>query len=214
MRPFMSAILLLCLAGLVTAADPLIEKLASDDYATRQQASADLRKMGYRSVPILKEAVKHDDIEVRTVAQGLLDDAYTNMVNSLGPWPHVDSLWYDVNEKRYDKGCESWQANVRHLNWGSEQFSLDVVVDDGNRCFARYRNGTYHIVNEWVRRGDHPDAIRIRLTYMRLVDVCWAHNANIRPPEQVLLLPWQRALWHAWDFIAPVGTQTPTMPNP
>ncbi len=53
----------------------LIRKLGSEDYATREQASEELKKIGKPARPALQKAAEEsDDPEVRQRAQALLDD--------------------------------------------------------------------------------------------------------------------------------------------
>jgi len=52
----------------------LIRKLGSDDYATREQATEELRKIGPPAREALRKAAESDDPEVRQRAQALLDE--------------------------------------------------------------------------------------------------------------------------------------------
>jgi len=68
-----AALLLACCQDADRVQD-LIRKLGSDDYATREQATEELRKIGAPAREALRKAAESDDPEVRQRAQALLDE--------------------------------------------------------------------------------------------------------------------------------------------
>ncbi|HLY07679.1 MAG TPA: HEAT repeat domain-containing protein, partial [Planctomycetota bacterium] len=70
-------LILALLLGLVQDQDhiqDLIRKLGSEDYATREQATEELQKIGKPARAALQKAAESDDPEVRQRAQSLLDE--------------------------------------------------------------------------------------------------------------------------------------------
>lgn len=51
----------------------LVEQLSSDDFEAREQASAELKKMGAKAIPALEKASKSEDPETRMRAESLLE---------------------------------------------------------------------------------------------------------------------------------------------
>jgi|SRR5579862_5066842 len=70
---FIAALLFACCQDADRVQD-LIRKLGSDDYATREQATEELRKIGPPAREALRKAAESDDPEVRQRAQSLLDE--------------------------------------------------------------------------------------------------------------------------------------------
>ncbi len=56
----------------MSRAQALIEKLGDDAFETRQQAEVELKKMGAMIIPLLRQALKHRDLEVRNRAKECL----------------------------------------------------------------------------------------------------------------------------------------------
>lgn len=54
--------------------DRLIRDLGSDDFETREKATAELKKIGKPAVPALRKAAESDDAEVKLRAKKLLED--------------------------------------------------------------------------------------------------------------------------------------------
>jgi HEAT repeat protein len=57
----------------VQRASALIEKLGDDEFDERQKANEALRAMGGRILPLLKQAAKHTDLEIRQAAAKMLE---------------------------------------------------------------------------------------------------------------------------------------------
>lgn len=55
-------------------ADVLLQQLGDRSFKVRKQAARDLRQMGLRAAPVLRQAAASPDLEVRVRAQRLLDD--------------------------------------------------------------------------------------------------------------------------------------------
>jgi HEAT repeat protein len=66
-------------------ANALIEKLGDDVFDERQKAEADLKKMGPMIMPLLKTALKHQDLEVKNRSQKLLTALESDSKTPLSP---------------------------------------------------------------------------------------------------------------------------------
>src|SRR3954462_12856998 len=66
-------------------ANALIEKLGDDAFDERQKAEADLKKMGPMIMPLLKTALKHQDLEVKNRSQKLLTALESDSKTPLSP---------------------------------------------------------------------------------------------------------------------------------
>jgi HEAT repeat protein len=62
-----------------------VRRLGSEDWAERERAQAALRKIGNAAVPLLEEALRGDDLEVRVRARDLLDGMRREEDAGLGP---------------------------------------------------------------------------------------------------------------------------------
>jgi hypothetical protein len=93
-------------------------QLGDDDYQKREEAQGKLASAGAAAIPYLKEALKHDDIEVRQRAERLLapltrDERLLAAAQSLGDpdWEKVNRA-IDVLLDRCDAASESAVALV------------------------------------------------------------------------------------------------------
>jgi HEAT repeat protein len=66
-------------------ANGLIEKLGDDVFDERQKAEAELKKMGPMIMPLLKTALKHQDLEVKNRSQKLLTALESDSKTPLSP---------------------------------------------------------------------------------------------------------------------------------
>jgi HEAT repeat protein len=69
----------------MTQANNLIEKLGDDSFDERQKAEADLKKMGPMIMPLLRAALKNQDLEIRTRAGKLLSALEADAKTPLSP---------------------------------------------------------------------------------------------------------------------------------
>src|SRR5262249_35134564 len=61
------------------------EKLGDDSFDVRQEAEADLKKMGPMIMPLLRTALKNQDLEIRTRSQKLLSALEADAKTPLSP---------------------------------------------------------------------------------------------------------------------------------
>jgi HEAT repeat protein len=66
-------------------AETLIDKLGDDAFETRQQAEKELKTMGAKIMPLLKQAQRNPDLEVRTRANRILASIEMNKATPLSP---------------------------------------------------------------------------------------------------------------------------------
>jgi len=69
----------------MTKANGLIEKLGDDTFEVRQKAEADLLKMGGTIMPLLRQALKNSDLEIRNRAQKVLTQLEMDKTVPLNP---------------------------------------------------------------------------------------------------------------------------------
>ena len=75
----LTGILAAVLGGSLQDEDPakkiatLVKQLSSDDFQTREEASAELKKIGSAAIPALEEASRSDDPETRMRAESILE---------------------------------------------------------------------------------------------------------------------------------------------
>lgn len=63
----------------------LIDKLGDDAFEVRQQAEADLKKLGARALPLLRPAARHPDLEVRQRVEACVKAIEGNAATPLSP---------------------------------------------------------------------------------------------------------------------------------
>lgn len=75
--------------------------LGDDDYAKREEASESLRTAGRKAIPLLREALKSGDPEIRARAQSLLDEIQAPAAGPVNPL-HDAALLVLVTNASYD----------------------------------------------------------------------------------------------------------------
>ena len=122
------ALLVFCSPGPASAAEPDVPdpeqlkawaaQLGDDDFQKREEAQARLAEAGPAAIPYLKEALKHDDLEVRQRAERLLaplnrDERLGEAARALGDpdWEKVHRA-IDALLERCDEKSESAVAQA------------------------------------------------------------------------------------------------------
>ena len=112
----------------------LIGNLADDSFIVREEASISLRKLDCVSVPYLRAATKHPDMEVRRRAEMLLAD----WRGSIKPTNHSETPWLDMLPNDYPDRREILDrclSNARQIiqngtNWPEYRWATQLLIDE------------------------------------------------------------------------------------
>jgi hypothetical protein len=133
----------------------MVEDLGSDNFATRQKATAQLEAAGVAALPYLKDAVRSDDKETRRRAQGIVDSALSKYAEpqTLDKWLNEDrnppdaipnmlkKEWTPEQAKERSEALKALAQFKRDTGYGSfEIASLETQADewsDMKGCLAR-----------------------------------------------------------------------------
>lgn len=188
----MRTLLALALLAGAARADDTIDRLGSDDFDTREAASAALRARGWSAAPLLRANRNHDDPEVRTRCRLLFEYAVEDKLASYEPLPMIDALYYDpIVRQDY-----LYESELHHR--------LEPYLEAaGGRCghpYAQFRGATRLLVREWLERGDSPFVVGLRLQYMHAIDAAWVrdHRLGDSRLDELAVTPWQREAFPRW----------------
>lgn len=103
--------------------DALIEKLGHDDVAERDAACEEIRKLGSKALPKLREAASSKDHEVAARAKALIAE-----IDFPEPGPSVDGLAIAIKaEKEYSLAKGAVVLRARFVNTSDKEISPEGV---------------------------------------------------------------------------------------
>jgi len=172
-----AALLAIALAVFDAVAEAHVAGLGSEDFATRQRASAALLAMGDAALPALRRHERDEDAEVRHRVEALLE-AYHGRAGDMLPdgWkvlPWVDSIVPAPNEP------EPSPALSAYRHWGDY---LALAGGADVPPWPNYRAATRIMLCDLSRAGWSRDQLKALLNRMAAWEKVWCERRNYPVP--------------------------------
>ena len=138
-----------------------IAQTGDDSFATRQAASSRLLSFGYAAYPSIKKAADtHPDPEVKRRCRSVADKLRNEHMHQFGTFPFIDSFWYCVKSRCYQKDLVSFPAELqtelqRTTGVTRTELAIYLARAGGGDCapWLNYRAATRLWVEDMLDRG-------------------------------------------------------------
>ena len=147
----------------------LVEALGSDDFRTRERAPSILRHMDLIALPAIREAVRHEDPEIRHRARFLLDEVFS-VKSTAGTVPWIDMLPSETPDR------QKIIADYLKIARGSDSPSYAWELD-----WVDYRIATCLYVRQLREKGWSKGKIREVLDKMEKREETYKKDHNVNP---------------------------------